>query len=117
MPRRIIIKFHFARKLRKEQTPHEIKLWNVLRNREINNLKFRRQYKIGKYIVDFCCLDKKLVVELDGGHHNEKLYKIKDQERQQYIESQGYTVLRFWNNEVDENLEGIIEIILEIIKK
>ena len=111
------MKFHFTRKLRKDQTPHEIKLWNILRNREIGDLKFRRQHKIGKYVVDFCCLDKKLVVELDGGHHNEEQYKIKDQKRQKYIESQGYVVLRFWNNEVDDNLDGIIDTILEFCQK
>ena len=80
-------------------------------------LKFRRQYKIGKYVVDFCSLSKRLVIELDGGHHNEISVNTKDVERQKYIESHGYEVLRFWNNEVDNNIEGLVDRILESCKK
>lgn len=104
---------HVTRQLRRQQTPWEVKLWRELRNRKIRNLKFRRQLKIGNYIADFCCLNKKIVVELDGGHHNTDGGKAKDKVKQRYFESQGYTVLRFWNNEVDEHMEGVIA---EIIK-
>lgn len=104
---------NISRILRKNQTPHERKLWGCLRNRELQNLKFRRQYKIGKYVVDFYCPTKKLVIELDGGWHNEEKNIIKDEERSRYLESQGHRVLRLWNNDIDNNLEGVIE---EIIK-
>ena len=77
-------------------------------------MKFRRQYKIGNYVVDFCCINKKLVIELDGSHHAEKKHLLRDKERQEYIESKGYKVLRVWNNEIDENLEGVIDRILDI---
>lgn len=106
--------FNLSRKLRKDQTPWEGKLWQVLRNRNIEGLKFRRQFKIGKYIVDFCCIERKLVIELDGGHHNEQKNILKDKVRQKYIESKGYKVLRIWNNEIDDNLEGVIDQVLDI---
>lgn len=98
--------------LRKNQTPQELKLWYNLRARRLGNLKFRRQFRIGKYVVDFCCLSKKLVIELDGSQHNEPNNIIKDQVRQRYIKNQGYKVLRFWNNEIDENLEGVLDEII-----
>ncbi len=106
------MKTHISRVLRKNQTPWEGRLWRALRNRQVYGLKFRRQYKIGRYIVDFCCIKKKLVIELDGGHHNEQRQMIIDQDRQQYLERQEFTVLRFWNNDVDENLEGVVQKIL-----
>ena len=104
---------HITRVLRKQMTPWEIRLWSVLRNRKVNNLKFRRQYKIGTYVVDFCCLELKLVIELDGGHHTTQLVHQNDVERQKFIENNGYTVLRFWNNEINNNLEGVVQKILE----
>jgi len=106
------MKTHISRVLRKNQTLHERKLWYCLKNRELQNLKFRRQYKIGIYIVDFCCPAKRLVIELDGGHHAEDKYIIEDKKRQKYIENQDYKVLRFWNNDIDNNLDGVIEEIL-----
>ena len=66
---------------------------------------------MGKYIVDFCCQGKKLIIELDGGHHNETATLQNDSEKQKYLESKGYKVLRFWNNELDSNLEGVLEVI------
>ncbi|MBI5221182.1 MAG: DUF559 domain-containing protein [Candidatus Magasanikbacteria bacterium] len=111
------MKNHITRILRENQTLWEAKLWQVLRNRQLAHWKFRRQYQIGKYVVDFCCLSKKLVIELDGGHHNIEQNKIKDEEKQKYIESQGYKALRFWNDEVDKNIEGVIDKILENCKK
>lgn len=94
-------------------TPWENKLWSVLRNRKINNLKFRRQFKIGNYIVDFVCLKAKLIIELDGGHHSEQKNRKADEARQRILESLGYKVLRFWNNDIDGNLEGAV---LEILR-
>ena len=95
------------RKLRKEATPQERIVWARLKNRQFNNLKFRRQYLIGKYIVDFLCLEKKLIIELDGWQHKEENQKKYDLERTQYLRNQGFKVVRFWNNDVNENLEGV----------
>lgn len=104
---------HITRKLRRAMTPWERKLWAVLRNRQIKNFKFRRQFKIGSFVVDFCCLECKLIVELDGGHHLEPENLIADQKRQKYIESLGFKVLRFQNFDVDINLDGVVLRILE----
>ncbi|MBI1977746.1 MAG: endonuclease domain-containing protein [Candidatus Omnitrophica bacterium] len=92
-----------ARKLRVEQTDAEHKLWNYLRNRQISNLKFRRQHVIGSYIMDFCCIEKKLVIEVDGGHHAEGKQLLKDEKRTAYLVQMGYQVLRFWDHEVLPN--------------
>ena len=107
------MKEHISKELRKNQTPWERKLWNEIRNRKTNSLKFRRQFKVGKYITDFCCLEKMLIIELDGGHHNDDSIKKEDAIRQKYLESLGYRVLRFWNNEIDNNLEGVINKIIQ----
>ncbi|MFA6410441.1 MAG: endonuclease domain-containing protein [Candidatus Buchananbacteria bacterium] len=101
-----------ARILRKNQTPYESKLWCLLRDKRLEGLKFRRQYPIGIYIVDFCCFEKKLIIELDGGHHNQNEQIKNDQKRDQYLINQGYKILRFWNNDLDNNIEGVIEKIL-----
>ncbi len=98
-----------ARELRKNMTPQEKKLWNFLRKRAINNYRFRRQYPIGKYIVDFVCRHKKLVIEIDGGQHNTDNNIIYDNERTNFLETEGYKVLRFWNNDIDNNIEGVYE--------
>lgn len=108
---------YFARKLRRNLTPHEVKLWSLLRDKRFIDLKFRRQYPIGKYIVDFCCPSKRLVIELDGsGHIEPKQTKI-DKERDKYLNSQGFAVLRVWNNELDDNLDGVVEKIYELVSK
>ena len=106
------MKTHITRKLRSEQTPWEWRLWSALRNRNLSNLKFRRQVKVGNYVVDFLCLSAKIVVELDGGHHNTSETKVYDEKRRKYLESLGYTVLRFWNRELDDNLDGVVNYIL-----
>lgn len=100
-------------KLKRQQTPWEQKLWRVLRNRGISNLKFRRQFSIGPYIVDFCCLNKRLIIELDGGQHNQQANQEQDSVRQKYLENQGYKVLRFWNTDIDQNLQGVVQIIID----
>jgi len=94
-----------SRKLRKESTPQEIILWSRIKNRQFKNLKFRRQYQIGKYIVDFICEEKKLIIELDGWQHSEQ--EEYDLERTKYLERQGYRVLRVWNGEINSNLTGV----------
>ena len=102
-------KYQIARKLRRNSTEEERILWNLLRNRQFYNLKFKRQFPIGEYIVDFVCEEKKLVIELDGGQHNEKENIIKDNARTNYIETKGYRVIRFWNNDIKENILGVYE--------
>ena len=96
-----------ARQLRRHQTDVEGKLWSRLRARQLSGAKFRRQYPIGAFIVDFCCYERRLVIELDGGHHAERMDA--DQSRTDFFVSQGYRVLRFWNNEVIENIDGVLE--------
>ena len=99
-----------ARDLRRNLTDAERALWRHLRQRQVAGLKFRRQHPIGHYILDFVCLEARLVIELDGGHHAERL--TEDQERTAWLEARGYRVLRFWNTEVLENPEGVLEVIL-----
>ena len=107
--------YEIARKLRKNSTKEERLLWSLLRNRQLYNLKFKRQFPIGDYIVDFVCEEKKLVIEIDGGQHNEDENIIKDLERTKFIESKGYVVVRFWNNEINKNIAGVYEKLVEII--
>jgi isoleucyl-tRNA synthetase/very-short-patch-repair endonuclease len=100
---------NLAKNLRKNQTEAESKLWNSLRNNQLQNFEFRRQHQIGNYIADFICLEKKLIIELDGGQHNEEEGKIKDEKRTAFLTSEGFRVLRFWNNEIFENIEGVVD--------
>jgi len=94
-----------SRKLRRESTPQEIILWSRIKNRQFKKLKFKRQCQIGKYIVDFICEEKKLIIELDGWQHSEQ--EEYDLERTKYLERQGYKVLRIWNGEINSNLAGV----------
>lgn len=100
----------FARPLRRNQTDAERKLWGLLRARQVNGLKFRRQHLIGPYIIDFCCVEHHLVVELDGGQHADEPQK--DSLRSRWLNMHGYHVLRFWNHEVLTQHEAVIEAIL-----
>ena len=96
-----------ARKLRRTSTDVERKLWYRIRDKQLADFRFRRLRPIGKYIVDFICLEAKLIVELDGGQHaNDVVY---DERRTAFLTSLGYWVLRIWNNEVIENLDGVLE--------
>lgn len=104
---------NFARDLRKNQTDAEKLLWHNLRNRQLENIKFKRQYSIGPYIVDFISLEKRLIIELDGGQHNEDENIIKDQARTEFLEKEGFKVLRFWNNDVLVNTENVLEEIIQ----
>src|SRR5260221_252884 len=98
-----------AGELRKEPTPAERKLWTYLRGDKLNGVNFRRQHAIGNYIVDFVSIKKKLVIELDGSQHLEQ--EEYDTERTKYFESLGYKVLRFWNNDVMKDMQGVIHAI------
>ncbi len=104
----------FARSLRNNQTEAEKKLWQLLRGNNLG-LKFRRQFAVdNKYIADFICLEKRLIIEIDGGQHSEN---IKDAERTLYLENQDFRVIRFWNNEIFQNLEVCYKILLEELNK
>lgn len=110
-------KFFKARKLRKNQTPHEQKMWNLLRGKQFQGIKFVRQYPIDKYIVDFACRSRKLIIEIDGGQHNENKNIAYDNERTKFLESLGYKIIRFWNNDIDQNIEGVYQKLLEFVKE
>jgi len=102
-----------ARNLRKNQTDAEKLLWSKLRNRQVLGYKFRRQYVIQPYIVDFICLELGLVIELDGSQHNEQV----DAERTLFLNRQGLKLLRFWSNECFTHLEGVLQQIVLIIEQ
>lgn len=101
-----------ARDLRRNSTLQEIKLWNILKNRQFYGYKFLRQYPIKPYIVDFICRKKKLIIEIDGGQHNQTKDILYDKQRTEFLNSLGYKVIRFWNNEIDNNIEGVYEILM-----
>ena len=104
---------HHAGQLRKEPTPAEYKLWSRLRNDQLG-VTFRRQHAIGKYIPDFCSPKAGLIIELDGSQHLEQ--EEYDQERTNYLASQGYKVIRFWNNDVMNNIDGVILAIMQALE-
>lgn len=99
------------RNLRKNSTDAENKIWSYVRKKQLNNLKFYRQYGIGNYILDFYCPEKRIAIEIDGGQHNETV----DKERTEFLKSRDIEVVRFWNNEVLENIEGVIGMIQTFI--
>src|ERR1700722_1314261 len=98
-----------ARALRRDMTDAERKLWRVLRQRQVNGLKFRHQVPLGCYIADFVCHEARLIVEIDGGQHDPALRH--EAERTAFLQDEGYRVLRFWNNEVLSNLSGVYDTI------
>jgi very-short-patch-repair endonuclease len=98
-----------AKKLRKNLTDEERILWSKLKNRNFYNLKFRRQYKFDKYILDFVCLEKNFIIELDGSQHGFDYNKKKDILRDNYLASKNFKVLRFWNDDVRKNLNSVLE--------
>jgi very-short-patch-repair endonuclease len=103
-----------ARLLRRNPTPTEQLLWRSLRLRQLDGYKFRRQQPLGPYIADFVCLDARLIVELDGGHHMTAAEY--DAERTAWLESQNFRVIRFWNHEVMSEPEAVLEMIQEVLK-
>jgi len=102
-----------VRQLRKNMTEAELTLWSHLRLRQLKGCKFRRQQRIGNYIADFVCFEKRLIIEVDGGEHSEQ--PAYDSERDTWLESQGFSVLRFWNNQVLEEIEALKEIIANLL--
>jgi very-short-patch-repair endonuclease len=92
-------------------------LWSKLRDRQLMGLKFRRQQCIGNYILDIACMDKNLLIEIDGGQHNTNEKMEKDIDRTAWLEEKGYQVLRFSNNDIMENLEGVVEVILHSLDR
>ncbi len=96
-----------ARRLRTEMTDAEVRLWIQLRRRQIDGYRFRRQVPIGPYVVDFACLNARLVIEVDGGQHTEAVER--DDRRTVWLESRGFRVLRFWNTDVLQRTEGVLE--------
>jgi very-short-patch-repair endonuclease len=97
-----------ARRLRRSSTDAEARLWNRIRSRALGGYKFVRQEPIGRYIVDFVCRERRLIIELDGGQH---ATDQRDAERDEWLAGRRYRVLRFWNNDVMRNIEGVLETI------
>jgi very-short-patch-repair endonuclease len=102
-----------ARRLRRNQTHAERLLWFPLRDRRLAGWKFKRQAQIDRFVVDFFCADAKLIVELDGGQHDQA--RERDADRTRLLEAMGYLVLRFWNHDVMRNTNGVLEEILSTV--
>ena len=103
-----------ARQLRRNPTDVERLLWQKLRFWQVDDYKFRRQQPLGNYIVDFVCLQKRLIVELDGGQHADKANY--DTQRDAWLRDQGFSILRFWNNDVLNNIDGVMELIVKSLQ-
>jgi len=103
-----------ARAMRREPTPAEKLIWRVLRQRQIDGMKFRRQSPIGQYITDFACFDPKVIIEVDGGQHADS---ATDGRRDAWFRSQGFTVLRLWNGEVLDHPDDLPELIRHRLKR
>jgi very-short-patch-repair endonuclease len=97
-----------ARRLRRDSTSAELRLWNRLRARSIDNHKFVLQQPVGRYVVDFICSEKRLVIEFDGGQHADS---VRDRVRDQWFREHNYRILRFWNNDIISNMDGVLETI------
>ncbi len=106
---------HRAGQLRQEMTPAEKRLWDAIRNNQLQGVSFRRSHAIGRYIADFCSPRQKLIIELDGNPHHTR--QEADATRTQYLEALGYRVLRFWNSRVMEDLNGVLLEIRIVIQK
>jgi len=102
-----------ARKLRKDMPSAEKRLWYFIRRKQLGEFRFRRQHTIGPYIADFVCVEAKLVIELDGEQHGKDEATAYDQTRNAFMEREGWVVVRFWNNEVYDNIDGVLEAILD----
>jgi very-short-patch-repair endonuclease len=100
-----------SRALRQNSTDAERKLWSILRSRQLNGVKFRKQVEIDGYVVDFLCPERRLIIEVDGGQHTAQ----RDARRTAYLESQGFRLIRFWNTDVLQNLDGVWTMIEEAL--
>ena len=107
-------KIGLARRLRRDATDAEKRIWTALRNRVHAKYKFRRQHTLGPYVVDFVCVEKKLVIEIDGGQHADRT--AYDARRTAALEAKGFRVIRFWNNDVVGNLDGVVQTIERELK-
>ena len=107
------IRTGLARRLCRDSTSAETRLWNRLRSRAIDGHKFIRQQPIGRYVVDFVCRERRLAIELDGGQHADN---PRDLIRDQWLREHNYRILRFWNNDVISNMDGVLETIAEALK-
>ena len=105
----LVNKKQFRKKLRQLATPQEVILWSRIKNNQLG-CKFRRQHSIGKYTVDFYCPEKRLIIEIDGSQHIDSEY---DKIRDEYLKSLNFRILRFWDNEVNNNLDGVLMRIIE----
>ncbi|MBI5077732.1 endonuclease domain-containing protein [Candidatus Falkowbacteria bacterium] len=103
------------RELRKKQTESECKIWNILRDKQMRGLRFFRQYSIGQYILDFYCPCRRIAIEIDGEHHAESAQKTNDERRTLFLSRQNIQVIRFWNNDVLKNMEGVWRTIYEAV--
>jgi very-short-patch-repair endonuclease len=106
---------HRAAELRNSATTAESRLWAYLRLKRIRGARFRRQHPIGRYIVDFCAPEANLIIELDGSQHLRQVNE--DSQRTQFLESRGYRVLRFWNSDVQNDLDGVVKSIQDALTK
>ena len=106
-----------ARQLRKNSTRHERVLWRHLRNRQFQGWKFRRQHPVDHYVIDFYCPKARLAIELDGGGHNFATRESLDQERTNFLASKDIEVLRFWNHQVTEQLDSVLETIWRALEQ
>jgi very-short-patch-repair endonuclease len=95
-----------ARQLRREQTDAEAKLWSYLRNRQLDGFKFRRQHPIGRFVVDFCCVDRRLIVEVDGEVHRSQA--AEDQARAEALQAAGYTIARWTNDQIEHQVADVL---------
>jgi len=109
-----ILKAKLQRGLRNSPTDAEYRLWQRLRGRQLDDCKFRRQHPFGNYILDFVCLERRVVVELDGSQHSNSINY--DLQRTHAIEDVGFVVLRFWNNQLHDNIDGVLEVILQALR-
>ena len=100
-----------ARKLRATPTDAELRLWSQLRRKQLDGFRFRRQHPLGHYVVDFFCAEAKLIIEVDGGQHAEE-----SATRENWLKARGYRVMRFWNNDVLGNTDGVVETILAALR-
>jgi very-short-patch-repair endonuclease len=100
-----------AAQLRRDRTDAEEKFWQAVRNRQVDGFKFRFQHSLLPYIADFACLEAMLIVEIDGGQHNEG----RDARRTAFLESEGFEILRFWNNDVLTNVDGVVRVVREAL--
>ncbi len=95
--------------MRRQGTKAEVMLWQALRDRKLEGFKFKRQVPLDGYILDFVCFDARLIVEADGGQHSES---VRDAVRDRHFEGQGFRILRFWNSEIERNLDDVCRVII-----